>query len=78
VRYDRYDADRDANERLGSNVVDASKIFSTLSIMAAGRWNGARFVVQYDRNRNPFGRADDGSVTTRNADRLTLRAQVGF
>jgi hypothetical protein len=78
VRYDRYDADRDANERLGLNIVDASKIFSTLSIMAAARWNDARLVVQYDRERNPFGRADDGSTATRNADRVTLRAQVGF
>lgn len=78
VRYDRYDADRDANERLGLNIVDASKIFSTLSIMAAARWNDGRLIVQYDRERNPFGRADDGSTTTRNADRVTLRAQVGF
>ncbi len=78
VRYDRYDADRDANERLGLSIVDASKIFSTLSIMASARWNDARFAVQYDRERNPFGRADDGSVTTRSADRITLRAQVGF
>lgn len=78
ARYDRYDADRDANERLGLNIVDAKKVFSTLSIMAAARWNGARLVVQYDHERNPFGRADDGSVTTRRADRVTLRAQVGF
>ncbi len=78
VRYDRYDADRDANERQGLDIVDASKVFSTLSIMAGGRWNDARFIVQYDRERNPFGRADSGAPTTRNADRVTLRAQVGF
>ena len=78
VRYDRYDADRDASERLGLDIVDAEKIFSTLSVMAAGRWHDARFVVQYDHERNPFGRADTGAVTTREADRVTLRAQVGF
>ena len=78
VRYDRFDADRDANERLGLDIVDASKVFSTLSVMAAARWSDARFIVQYDRERNPFGRADDGAPTTRAADRVTLRAQVGF
>jgi hypothetical protein len=78
VRYDRYDADRDASEHLGLGIVDANKIFSTLSVMAAARWNDARFLVEYDRQQNPFGRADDGSVATRNADRVTLRAQVGF
>jgi hypothetical protein len=34
--------------------------------------------VQYDRERNPFGRGDDGAPTTRADDRVTLRAQVGF
>jgi len=78
VRYDRYDADRDAMDREGTALVNAHKIFSTLAIMASARWADARFTVEYDRERNPFGRGDDGAPTTLAADRLTLRAQVRF
>ncbi len=78
VRYDRYDADRDANEREGVVLVGVDKVFSTLSVMATARWSDARVVVQYDHERNPFGRADDGMPTTRSADKVTVRAQVGF
>ena len=67
VRYDRYNADRGEH-----------RIFSTLSVMATARWHEARVVAQYDHDRNPLARADDGSVFTRAADRLTLRAQMGF
>lgn len=78
VRYDRYDADRDASEREGVQLVGIGKVFSTLSVMATGTWRDARVVVQYDHERNPFGRGDDGMPATREADRLTVRAQVGF
>ncbi len=78
ARYDRYDADRDAFEREGVDLVSTHQIFSTLSVMAAARWHDARLLVQYDHERNPFGRGDDGAPATRAADRLTLRAQVGF
>lgn len=78
ARYDRYDADRDAFEREGIPIVGVDRVFSTLSVMAAGRWNDARIVVQYDREKNPFGRADNGMPATREADRVSLRAQVGF
>ncbi|MCX5742710.1 MAG: hypothetical protein NT062_09460 [Proteobacteria bacterium] len=78
VRYDRYDGDRDAQEREGVDIVTTYQRFSTLAIMAAARWSGARFVLEYDREQNPYGRGDDGAPTTRAADRVTLRAQVGF
>lgn len=78
ARYDRYDADRDANERAGVTIVGVSRVFSTLALMAAAHWRDARFVVEYDHERNPFGRDDAGNPTTRSADRVTLRAQVGF
>ena len=78
IRYDRYDADRDVVEQLGTTIVGQHKVFSTLSVMAAGRWHDARLAVQYDHERNPFGRDDSGMPITRSADRLTLRAQVGF
>ncbi len=78
ARYDRYDADRDANERIGLPVVGVDQVFSTLTVMAGGRWHDARFTAQYDHEQNPFGRDDNGMPITRDADRLTLRAQVGF
>lgn len=78
VRYDRYDADRDANDRQGIVLVGVDKVFSTLSVMATARWSDARLLVQYDHEKNPFGRGDDGAPTTRSADAVTVRAQVGF
>lgn len=78
ARYDRYDADRDASEYEGVVLVGIDKVFSTLSVMATARLNDARLLLQYDRERNPFGRGDDGMPTTRSADRVTVRAQVGF
>jgi hypothetical protein len=78
ARYDRYDADRDAAERAGVDVVAVERVFSTLALMVAARWREAHLALEYDRERNPFGRDDAGSPTTRSADRVTLRAQVGF
>ena len=78
VRYDRYDVDRDAIERGGVAIIGVDRVFSTLAVMAAARWSEARFSVQYDHERNPFGRDDAGNPTTRRADRVTVRAQVGF
>ena len=78
ARYDRYDADRDALDREGVQLVNVHKVFSTLGIMASARWDAARLTAEYDRERNPFGRGDDGAPITRAADRFTIRAQVGF
>jgi hypothetical protein len=78
VRYDRYDADRDALDREGADLINVHKVFSTLAVMVAARWRDARITAEYDLERNPFGRGDDGAPTTRSADRVTLRIQVGF
>jgi hypothetical protein len=78
VRYDRYDADRDALDREGANLVGVHKIFTTLALMATARWGDAKLIFEYDRNRNPFGRADDGAPITAKADQLAIRGQVGF
>jgi len=78
VRYDRYQPDRDANERAGVEVVPAEPVYSTLALMAEVRWRGARLLAEYDHERNPLGRDDAGAPTTRSADRVTLRGQVGF
>lgn len=78
VRYDRYNGDRDKLDIEGVDVIGADPTFSTLAVMAGGRIKGGRVLVQYDRERNPFGRDDTGAPATRSADRVTLRAQVGF
>jgi hypothetical protein len=78
VRYDRYDADRDAAEAQGVTTVYTHEVFSTLAIMAAARWHTSRFTVEYDHVTNPFGRADSGAPASQRADRVTLRGQVEF
>ncbi len=78
ARYDRYQPDRDRNGVLGANRVLVNPVYSTWGLMVAANVSGLRFTAQYDHERNPLGRADDGSVTSRADDRLTLRAQAGF
>ena len=78
VRFDRYDADRDAHQVLGAVNVGTQQRFQTLSVMASGEWSGARLMAQYDHATNPFGRDDSGAIVSRRDDRVTLRAQVGF
>jgi len=46
--------------------------------MAAGMWHDARLTLEYDHNTNPRGLDLSGLPATRQDDRLTLRAQVGF
>jgi hypothetical protein len=78
VRYDRYNADRDAAEQQGLAFVQTQQILSTWAFLAAVQWTTGRLVVEYDHNRNPFGRNDAGQPVTREDDRLTIRAQVKF
>lgn len=78
VRYDRYDADRDAAEQLGTTFVGVHRVFSTWAFLAATTWGNARFTIEYDHVRNPLGRDDTGAPATREDDRLTVRAQAGF
>ena len=78
ARYDRYQPDRDRNSVLGANRVLVNPTYATLSVLLAAQIGEVRLTAQYDHERNPLGRADDGSVTTRADDRLTLRAQAGF
>jgi hypothetical protein len=78
VRYDRYDADRDAAEAQGVTTVYTHEVFSTLAFMAAARWHTSRLTVEYDHVTDPFGRSDSGAPTSLRADRVTLRGQVEF
>lgn len=78
VRYDRYDADRDAAETEGVATVYTHEVFTTWSMMAAAHVGTSRLSIQYDHVTNPFGRSDGGAPTTERADRITLRGQVEF
>jgi hypothetical protein len=78
VRFDRYDADRDATEREGIDFVQTHQVFSTLAVMASARWTNMRVLLEYDHNRNPLGRDDAGMPSTVSADEITLRVQAGF
>jgi len=78
IRYDRYDADRDAAEQEGMGLVGVHRVFSTWAFMAAATWPNTRLMIEYDHQRNPLGRDDSGAPATREDDRVVLRAQAGF
>lgn len=78
VRYDRYDPDQDAREQQAALVVPRDRSYSTLSFLAMFRYAQARLSLQYDRNRNALGRAENGAPTSLASDALTARAQLRF
>jgi hypothetical protein len=78
VRYDRYQPDRDAYEVTGLELVGVDPTWATWSVVAAVEDGERRLAIGYDHERNPLGRGEDGTPTTRSADRVTVRGQVGF
>lgn len=78
VRYDRYDADRDASEQLGTQLVGIHRVFSTWAFLGAVQRGTARLLFEYDHTQNPLGRSDNGMPATVQDDRALLRAQVQF
>ena len=78
VRYDRYDADRDATAQLGTTLVGTHRVFSTWAFLLAADHAGARLLFEYDHVQNPLGRALNGSPATISDDRALVRAQVLF
>ncbi|MFO0644564.1 MAG: hypothetical protein U0183_35420 [Polyangiaceae bacterium] len=78
VRFDTYDPDTDADEALPFVRVPRDTSLSTWAFLALIRWKKARFVVEYDHRKNPFGRSPAGTSTTLPDDSLTFRAVVGF
>jgi hypothetical protein len=78
ARYDRYNPDQDASQELAIRLVPADRTYSTLALLAMLRYEGARLVVEYDKNDNPLGLAANGASTTLNDDALTVRGQVQF
>lgn len=77
VRYDRYDGDFDATDRQGVSLVPVHARVSTWAFALAWcTFERLRVSVEYDHQKNPFGRSQSGQPTTLAADSLTLRAQL--
>ena len=76
VRYDYYNADRDASAQLGTTLVGVDRVFSRWAFLAAGIYGNVRLSVEFDRSRNPFGLSDSGMPITRAEDRFVIRAQA--
>lgn len=78
IRYDRYDADRDATEQGGVSLVGVHRVFSTWAFLASRIWGNTKLSFEYDHNRNPLGRDVTGAPATRSDDRAMFRAQAAF
>jgi hypothetical protein len=79
VRYDYYQPDADASERIGADLVPRNDRFSTLAAAAAWIYAPAlRFTLEYDHNRNALGRLPSGFPRTLGSDVVTLRGQLIF
>jgi hypothetical protein len=79
VRYDFYDPDRDAYNRVTGNIVPNDSSYSTLSI--AGMLIGAgwgRAILEYDVNRNHLGLDSSGNPTNLASNAFILRGEVYF
>jgi hypothetical protein len=79
LRYDRYDPDRDDNNRAGGVEVFKDANYSTLAATAAVQYlPWGRLTLEYQHNTNPLGRSTTGAVTTLPDDAFILRGQVAF
>jgi len=76
VRYDYYNADRDAESHLGVDLVGVHRVYTTWAFMAAAVHGSARLMIEYDHARNPFGLATNGEPITIGDDRLVVRVQA--
>lgn len=77
LRYDRYQPERDASNRLGTRVVLYDARFETYGVALA--WctlPQLRVTLQYDHRENPLGRDRRGAPVTLSADSLILRGQL--
>jgi hypothetical protein len=78
ARYDRYNPDQDASERIATRLVPVDRSYATLALIAMFRYDIARLTLEYDRNDNALGRTASGAPTTLKSDAVTLRGQVAF
>jgi hypothetical protein len=79
VRYDYYDPDRDAYNRVVGNIVPSDSSYRTLSITGIVYGPGwGRAIAQYDINRNHLGLDSSGNPSNLASNALTLRGEVYF
>lgn len=82
IRYDRYDPDRDSTDRVAATTLLSSQAVSTVAFALAVRLKlggaASRLLVQYDVNRNHWGRDPAGLPTNRASNVFTLRAEAAF
>ena len=82
IRYDRYDPDQDSTDRVAAAVLLSSQAVSTFAVAVAGRWKIGgltnRLLLQYDVNRNHFGRNQAGLPTNLASNVFTMRAEAVF
>ncbi len=82
VRYDYYDPDQDSTDRQAATVLLSSEAVSTFGMAVAARMTIAgltnRLLLQYDINRNHFGRDPSGLPTNLASNAFTLRAEAVF
>lgn len=79
VRYDHYDPDRDAYNRVVGNIVPSDSSYATISMTGIVYGPGwGRAIVQYDINRNHLGLDSSGNPSNLASNALTLRGEVYF
>ena len=79
VRYDFYDPDRDAYNRVTGNIVPNDSSYSTLSIAGMLMGTGwGRAILEYDINRNHLGLDSSGNPTNLASNAFILRGEVYF
>lgn len=76
-RFDSYDPDADANERIAADLVPLDRSVTTLTgVFGWTQLRPFQLFVQYEHEDNRRGRGADGSPARLAADRVTLWAQV--
>jgi hypothetical protein len=78
ARYDLYNPNADSTQQRAANLVPVDRHYSTVALMGMLRYRGARFLLEYDINRNPLGVSANGAPTTLANNALTLRGQLVF
>lgn len=79
ARYDDYNPDFDARDRLSGALVPANASYATAAFAAALRYAGrARLVLEYDLNRNHLGRDASGAPTNLKDNAVLVRGEVVF
>jgi hypothetical protein len=78
ARYDYYNPDRDSTGLQAAVLVPSDQSYKTFALAAALRFGSARFVAEYDVNRNHLGRTSTGVPTNMKDNLLAFRSEVKF